>query len=295
MLCSLRFAFRPVSALALALSLLVGCDSKNPFEEGGGDGNPSQELTEGISFAGGTVRNGMPPAPTGGPDAPIINGAPDLPSAIAPNQQGSLGISFSNVPANTPFDVNVRFDGADSYINIPVGTSTTGGATAGNLNIPFSLSQSICDNLADVQHQIRCYESVSVNGVRVSQEQARQMVLNCGSDGGGGGGGTGSFCAYNYPRDACDLLRQQYQQDDPRISVVFTPGVGNSACNNAGIPADFQFDNGYTEDGGIGPAGACVIIFPANLHEGGGADAAIQDIIRSAREAGVSVDFPQGR
>ena len=141
---------------------------------------PAAELTKAITFTGGTVRDGRPPAPTNQPGDPQLSGAPPTASTIAPGDEGSMSIDFSNVPANTPFDVNIRFAGADQFINIPIDPTVTGGNTSGTLDLPFSLPASVCDDLGDIQHQIACYESVSVGGVNVSLEQARQIVLDCG-------------------------------------------------------------------------------------------------------------------
>ena len=140
---------------------------------------PAEELTDSIAFEGGTVWAGRPPAPTNNPGDPQLSGAPATPSTIAPGVEDTMGIGFSNVPADTPFDVNVRFDDANQFINIPIDTAITGGNSSGTLNLPFSLPASACDNLAAVKHQIECYESVSVGGVSVSLEQARQLVLDC--------------------------------------------------------------------------------------------------------------------
>lgn len=162
------------------LDPVVLWEEQERCEEEPEEPTPADELTNAITFSGGTVREGRPPAPTNNPDDPQLSGAPATSSTIAPGVQDTMSIDFSSVPANTRFDVNVRFDDADGYINIPIGTAMTGGSTSGTLNLPFSLPDSVCDNLADVQHQIACYESVSVGGVSVSLEQARMLVLDCG-------------------------------------------------------------------------------------------------------------------
>ena len=144
------------------------------------DPAPAMELTSSIAFEGGTIIDGRPPTPTNNSGDPQLSGAPATPSTLAPGDEGTMSIGFSDVPADTPFDVNIRFEGADQYINVPMDPALTGGGTSGTLNLPFSLPDSVCDNLDDIQHQITCYESVSVGGVSVSLEQARQIVLDCG-------------------------------------------------------------------------------------------------------------------
>ena len=150
---------------------------------GGGPGpgpavdTPASELTGSIGFAGGTVRSGRPPAATNNPGDPRLSGAPSTPSTVTPGMQGTMQIDFADVPANASFDVNIRFDDADGYISVP---QVNGGSTSGTVDLPFSLPEAVCENLEDVKHQIMCYESVSIGGVRVSAEQARQLVLDCG-------------------------------------------------------------------------------------------------------------------
>ena len=236
----------------------VGCDNL----PGTGGGSPASAVTEGITFSGGTVRSGAPPQATNNPGDPVISGSPSSStSTLQPGSQGSLAISYSSVPANTPFDVNVRFAGADQYISVPISPSVTGGATSGNLNIPFSLQQQICSDLDNINHQITCYESVSVGGTRVSREQARQMVLSCGDGGDGDDPGPGSFCFYNYAEGACDIVRESTLPQD--ATVRFVAGTGSSACSAAGIPSQFQVDGGYTSNQGIGRPGACIVTVPS--------------------------------
>jgi hypothetical protein len=227
-------------------------------DDGGSFKRPAGELTKAISFTGGTVKSGSPPRATNNPGDPQLSGAPSTPSTMSPGTQGSMSIGFANVPPNTPFEVNVRFDDAGSYINIPIDTSITQGSTSGTLNLPFSLPSSVCDDLDNIRHQIACYESVSVGGTRVSTEQARQIVLNCESGGGSGFSGPGSYCAYNYPKDSCDIVIQAATRAG--VPARFVPGMGRGAC---GPFSDVErtFDLGGLTSGLCSQlgCGACVI------------------------------------
>ena len=174
-----------------------------------------------------------------------------------------MDITFSNIPPNTPFDVNIRFGNANSYIKVPINPSITQGSSSGTLNLPFSLSASACNNLDDIKHQIRCYESVSVGGKRVSREQARQLVLSCqsGASGGSTFSGTGSFCAYNYPRTSCEQVRQSTPSG---WSWMFVPGTGIQACGD--FPdVERTYDFGFISSRAcsqLGGCGACILAPP---------------------------------
>ena len=270
---SVAFSF----LLSLVVIGLSGCDDQQAEE-----GLPGEELTENITFSGGSVRQGSPPPATNKPGDPVVSGAPSNTATIQPGGQGSLAISYSSVPANTPFDVNVRFSGSNSYIRIPVSPAVTGGATSGNLNIPFSLSQQVCSSLDDINHQITCYESVNVGGTRVSREQARQMVLAC-QGGGDDTPGEGSFCAYNYPEEACNLVRSNFASIDSNIRVNFVAGSGASACAARGLTGDEAVDYGFTSSDGVGRVGACIVAFPTYSKAGMGKIDSLRKTIDASR------------
>ena len=59
---------------------------------------PAGELTNAITFSGGTMKQGRPPAPTNNPGDPQLSGAPATPSTIAPGVEDTMSIDFSNVP-----------------------------------------------------------------------------------------------------------------------------------------------------------------------------------------------------
>ena len=198
---TLRAITRTVIVLA-ALAIVVACEEgPGTADKRSGDQHtvePATALTNSIEFPGAVVKSGRPPSATNNPGDPVLSGAPEVPSYIEPGQTGVMEIEVANLPADEPFEVNVRFDSTDQYISVPMSAirggssdgerqtvfgslarsvdNTTGTAT---VRLPFSLPDSTCDNVDAVVQQIQCYESVNVGGVRISDEQARALVLNC--------------------------------------------------------------------------------------------------------------------
>ncbi len=71
---------------------------------------------------------------------------------------------------------------------------------------------------------------------------------------GEGYAGPGSFCAYNYPKAACQQVCQAFTQGDCRWSS----GTGSGRCGDTRY--DMKYDYGYT-DNTLGPVGACILKF----------------------------------
>ena len=159
--------------------------------------SPATALTNGMAFRGGTVEEGRPPAATANPGDPELAGAPSTPTTILPGQSASMSVDVHNIPANTSFKVNIRFDDANQYISIPIDSSVVGSSFSGasaipsppqvnsvgamSLNLPFSISDSVCANIGNILQEIECFESVSIGDTRVSAEQARSLILDCRS------------------------------------------------------------------------------------------------------------------
>lgn len=178
--------------LAPFLVAMYGCSS------GGGDAgttsgsiDPASALTQNISFAGGTLKDGQPPAPSFTPGGPVII-EPTITSipTLTPGMSGSIAVQIDQMPLDTTsFNVNIQFDkSTNQYITIPINDpnlisnlASSGGT--GTLNLPFSLNTSVCNDLDNIQHQIKCYETVELaDGTTVSTEAAQQMVLACNND-----------------------------------------------------------------------------------------------------------------
>lgn len=220
-------------------------------------GDPDDAMTAGISFSGGSVVSGTPPAATNNP-GDITLTSPTDPASVSPGGSGTMSITINQPPGTiASMDVNVRFGNAGSFINIPVNSSITSqlaGTTGGVLDIPFTLSSSVCNNIADIQHQIQCYESVDIGGgVNVSPATARQMLLACGtaSDGGDFATGPGDYCADDYPIEACTELN-----NTAGINSSFTSG---QACSSAFPSSTVLGDYDCTTSGVFTNCGACAV------------------------------------
>ena len=47
------------------------------------------------------------------------------------------------------------------------------------LNLPFAVPTDICAGIKAQRHRLSCCESINVGGLRISREQAREIILNC--------------------------------------------------------------------------------------------------------------------
>src|SRR6185295_11711630 len=101
-----------------------------------------------------------------------------VPMTFKPGTSMQVVIPYTNGPIG---GVNVAFGGGStpptSYnqVMLPPSTMPTGMAMVG-----VSLKGSVCDDLANVCHQIKCYEQVKTpDGMTVSKATAQQMVLDC--------------------------------------------------------------------------------------------------------------------
>lgn len=265
----LKFIF--FAALLLGLAACgSGGDSSDGDSDSSGNGssdnggtttqNVDDVVTTGITFVGGALKDGAPPAPTNNQGDVSLTTPSSTPAEITPGQSSSLDITLNDMPAGQNFDINVRFGSSNNYINIPIddsngvitGLVNSGGT--GTLNLPFSLPANICDNVADIQHQIACFESVDVGGgVVVSKETARQLLLDCGIGDGGFATGDNSFCSDDTSQEVCDNLRDGINnnqlgviavtrfalgstcsQSFPNATVL--PDVGDATCSGLGLP-----------------------------------------------------------
>ncbi len=78
--------------------------------------------------------------------------------------------------------------------------------------------------------------------------------------------GSGSFCAYNYPKDACDILCDDYSSGD----CSFHYGTGSGVCGSNRY--DSKYNYGYSESDGLGSAGACILSYSGTTTLGGSYD-----------------------
>lgn len=215
--------------------------------------SPAQALTDSIAFSGGSVKSGQPPAPTGNPGDPQLSGAPTYAVTMSPGHQGNMTIDYTNVAADADFEVNIRFGDTDSYISVPINRTRSAALfpqsahdTSGSVSLPFTIPDNVCDALSAQRQRIACCESISVGGVQVSVEQARELVLNCEQDSKIFYG----YCLYNFATRPDTIseaiaLVQSYLDDlwdgntfGPNGETLYvrydwTPGPGIGACGTA--------------------------------------------------------------
>ncbi len=70
--------------------------------------------------------------------------------------------------------------------------------------------------------------------------------------------GPGSFCAYNYPQQACEIVCGE-AETSPNMDCGWVAGTGPGPCGD--VDYDQRYDYGYDSDNGLGmgPPGACIL------------------------------------
>lgn len=177
--------------------------------------DPNDALNSRLGWPAGTQsKTGSFPSPTNLANNISLTSPSSSTTTLSPTTgSANLPISMTNAVPGQATNVNVKFGSGSSFVQIPVSGSTIT-SSSGTLNVGFSVPSSICDNVSDIEHQISCYEQVTLaDGSQVSKETARQMLLACGTGGttGGGGFATGpsDYCVDGYPQGACTLLNDQ--------------------------------------------------------------------------------------
>ena len=134
-----------------------------------------------VVFNAGTFQAGPPPVPDATLNTNEVDGG-----IVTPGEQTAITPNFGNVTnglnLNANVTVNIAFSGGNA--NLASGftaiQTTVADINNGSFNGSFSVPADMCANLSDIQHQIRCYESVTLpDGTVVSTSQARNMVLAC--------------------------------------------------------------------------------------------------------------------
>lgn len=174
--------------LTLLTTGLISCggggggDTEDPIE-------PGEALTKAITITGGTLVDGQPPAATNNPGDPYIVNEMLAAPTITPGSSGELSVNVRQMPLNTTsFNVNIQLNSSTNQfiqvnVNDPglISTLASQGGS-GTINLPFSVDSSVCDNIDDIQHQVQCYESVSLpDGSVVTTQTAQDMILACQS------------------------------------------------------------------------------------------------------------------
>ncbi|MBF0218989.1 MAG: hypothetical protein HQL49_05590 [Gammaproteobacteria bacterium] len=196
---------------------------------------------------------------------------------MTPGASGTLDINYQNVADNEgSLELDVRYGNENSYIKVSdlsLSSSLLQKGAAGVsqkqgiLSVPFTLSSTACDGLGKGIHYVTSYESIVLNNGLYSYEVERNIALDCGSDEAPVTPTTPTtpvtttdnwnfkFCAYNYPKQACDYLVTD--ANNAYGTWQYTAGSGVAACGSASGYTYSEQDYGYT-DNTLGELGACI-------------------------------------
>jgi len=102
--------------------------------------------------------------------------------SLSPGNTGSLGITFTSTGNSNVTGAAIGFGTSTTppsqIMAVPVNTN---GASSGVINFQFAIDASICANLSQICHDIRCYEYAVVDGQKVSQQNINQIAFACGA------------------------------------------------------------------------------------------------------------------
>lgn len=170
----------------------------------GGGGDPSQHLSAGVLLPDEGTALDDP-----GTDPSVVVSGGNPPASPAPAKPGDVikvQIPFQ-APQGNVVGAGIRF-GASGPIRV-IQIPGAKGQTSGVLTFDMQIPSSICDDLSQVCHDIKCYEFAVTEAGLVSAANLMPMALVCGGcdepscksllscpDGGGGGGGCAEACAH---------------------------------------------------------------------------------------------------
>ncbi len=124
--------------------------------------------------------------------AEFIPGAfPGDVSTASPQGEVTLGPGGSttvSTPAANPDDPDdpvvaslVWMDGSDGFITLPSGGADSN--TGGTLDNTFTVDPSVCDNLCDIVHDIKCYEAAQTASGVITAANLTTVLLECTGNG----------------------------------------------------------------------------------------------------------------
>jgi hypothetical protein len=238
------------SLLAMAAGL-TGCFKDNSGNTGDFGIEPPPSVARiSLSYPGKYgVLDGEPGDVTGAPIAAVQG---DKAISVAPGASGTFQLGYANVPANTAFDLRFEFSGVSRHrFIIPISAFNSHGLDSGEFSIPYSVPADACEGLEATVHLIPGTVAIQVGNNPPGPTTSFSFVLNCGST--AGFSGPGSYCAYNYPRSACESLvsnQLAYGQ------WFFNPGRGISACGRFSA-VENVYDYGFQGSGQGDDIGAC--------------------------------------
>lgn len=97
-------------------------------------------------------------------------------TGVQPGSVMTVSIPF-NAPNGNVVGAGIRFGENGPIRTIPIDGAQ--GQTNGTLQFDFQVPQSVCDNLSQICHDIKCYEFAVTEAGEVSQANINQIALAC--------------------------------------------------------------------------------------------------------------------
>ena len=187
----------------LGAALALGCTASGGGG-GGGGGQAANALTRSMQFQnqGAASREGEPPPPTEGSSVRLIttSGGDSSSTTVSPGSSGVVTMTVENPNADTDPVVTtlIWMEGADSHVELPVSGAMTSESAPNTVANAFVVDEALCNDLCNIAHQVRCYESAVTESGVVTAANLMEITVQCEEagnpsrcDGGGAGGGGG--------------------------------------------------------------------------------------------------------
>ncbi len=104
-------------------------------------------------------------------------GAGGMPSAVMPGEMVTVSIPF-NAPNGNVVAAGIRFGANGPIRTVPVGGAQ--GQTSGTLQFQMQVPPSVCGDLSQICHDIKCYEFAVTDAGRVSRANINSIAMACG-------------------------------------------------------------------------------------------------------------------
>lgn len=223
-------------------------------------GDPAAVLNEEIILPEGSYQ--VDPEELETDNSIMLGGGSSTTTPITVGSKSAVQISFSTTKKNI-IAAGMRFGDSGPVNMVPIPTAK--GNTSGSLTVPFTVSQSTCDKLSSICHDIKCYEFAMTSDGKISKANIRDVALLCGNcdepscvdlinppcpTGGGGGGGTGAgtgkfnFRGTNYSgTSACTSVGDVIATSSGSSAAIYNVSSGSYTLQDyAGSGFDINTD-----------------------------------------------------